>query len=83
VAYVGHRPSSWATKCSALKDKKRVVPCAAYLTGQYGVRDLYVGMPVVIGAGGVERIVEVKKAAFTKSCAAVQELVDASKKLLG
>ena len=44
---------------SYLKDKKRVLPCAAYLNGEYGVKDLYVGVPVVIGAGGVERIVEI------------------------
>jgi len=71
-----------------LKDKKRVLPCAAYLTGQYGINDLYVGVPVVIGAGGIERIVEIKmnateKAAFDKSCGAVRELVDAAKKLVG
>ena len=42
-----------------LRDKKRVLPCAAWLDGQYGVKDLYVGVPVVIGAGGVERIVEI------------------------
>ena len=57
---------------SYLKDKKRVLPCAAYLTGQYGVKDLYVGVPVVIGAGGVEKIVEIEldadeKAMFDKS----------------
>ena len=45
---------------SFLKDKKRVLPCAAHLTGQYGVDDLYVGVPCVIGAGGVERIVEIE-----------------------
>ncbi len=71
-----------------LKDKKRVLPCAALLTGQYGIDDLYVGVPVVIGAGGVERIVEIKlnpteKAAFEKSCAAVRELVEAAKSLIG
>jgi malate dehydrogenase len=71
-----------------LKDKKRVLPCAAWLTGQYGVKDLYVGVPVVIGEGGVERIVEIdlapaEKAAFDKSCGAVQELLDACKKLVG
>ena len=71
-----------------LKDKKRVLPCAAWLTGQYGMNELYVGVPVVIGAGGVERIVEVElnaseKQAFEKSCAAVRELVDAAKKLIG
>ena len=44
---------------SFLKDKKRVLPCAAHLTGQYGVDDLYVGVPCVLGAGGVEKIVEI------------------------
>ncbi len=71
---------------SYLRDKKRVVPCAAWLTGQYGVRDLYVGVPVVIGAKGIERIVEIalnaeEKAAFDKSVAAVRGLVDATKKI--
>jgi malate dehydrogenase len=71
-----------------LKDKKRVLPCAAWLTGQYGMKDLYVGVPVVLGAGGVEKIVEIQlnpaeKDAFEKSCAAVRELVDAAKKLIG
>ena len=65
-----------------------VLPCAAWLTGQYGISDLYVGVPVVIGAGGVERIVEIQlneqeKAAFEKSCNAVRELLDTSKKLVG
>lgn len=73
---------------SYLKDKKRVLPCAAWLTGQYGIRDLYVGVPVVIGAGGVERIIEIElnateRAAFEKSCAAVRELIDAARKLVG
>ena len=73
---------------SYLQDKKRVLPCAALLNGQYGQKDLYVGVPVVIGAGGVERIVEIEfnadeKAAFDKSCGAVKELIDASKKLGG
>ena len=54
-----------------------MLPCAALLNGEYGVKDLYVGVPVVIGAGGIERIVEIamnaeEKAAFDKSCAAVQ-----------
>src|SRR5437868_10426645 len=73
-----------------LRDKKRVLPCAAWLEGQYGVKDLYVGVPVVIGAGGVERIVEIElnpqeKAAFDKSAAAVRELIDVVKgtKILG
>src|SRR6202023_992670 len=64
-----------------LRDKKRVLPCAAWLDGQYGVKDLYVGVPVVIGAGGVERIVEIsldgeEKVAFDKSVGAVRELID-------
>ncbi len=69
-----------------LRDKKRVLPCAAWLTGQYGVRDLYVGVPVVIGAGGIERIVEIQlnsqeRAAFDASCAAVKTLVDIAKRM--
>jgi len=71
---------------SYLRDKKRVLPCAALLTGQYGVRDLYVGVPVVIGAGGIERIVEIsldaaEKAAFDESCAAVRTLVDIARNM--
>jgi len=72
---------------SYLRDKKRVLPCAAWLTGQYGVRNLYVGVPVVIGAKGVERIVEIKlnaeeKKQFNGSVAAVRNLVKATKKLI-
>jgi malate dehydrogenase len=67
-----------------LKDKKRLLPCAAHLSGQYGVDDLYVGVPVVIGAGGVERIVEIElnasaKANFDVSVDAVKELLVACK----
>jgi malate dehydrogenase len=73
---------------SYLRDKKRVLPCAAWLDGPYGVHGLYVGVPVVIGAGGVERIVEIalqpaERAAFDKSCAAVRELIEAARKLVG
>lgn len=65
-----------------LKDKKRVIPCAVNLTGQYGVNDLYVGVPCVIGAGGVERVVEIvlgeeAQANFTVSVDAVKELLAA------
>ena len=72
---------------SYLKDKKRVLPCAAYLDGEYGVTGLYVGVPVVIGAGGVEKIVEIRlnaneKTMFDSSVAAVRSLLDASKKIL-
>jgi malate dehydrogenase len=71
---------------SYLRDKKRVLPCAANLTGQYGKSNLYVGVPTVIGAGGVERIVEIsltaeEKAGFDKSAAAVVGLIDAVKKI--
>ena len=65
-----------------LKDKKRVLPCAAHLSGQYGVKNIYVGVPVVIGAGGVERIIEIdlnkaEQKMFDKSVAAVQALCEA------
>ncbi len=87
-AFYAPAASAIAMAESYLKDKKRVLPCAAWLDGQYGVNGLYVGVPVVIGAGGVEKIVEIaldpaEQAAFDKSCAAVQELIEASKKLVG
>ncbi len=87
-AFYAPAASAIAMAEAFLKDKKRVLPCAAWLTGQYGMKDLYVGVPVVIGAGGIEKIVEIElnaqeKAAFEKSCAAVRELVDAAKKLIG
>jgi malate dehydrogenase len=69
---------------SYLRDKRRVLPCAAHLNGEYGVKGMYVGVPVVIGANGVERIVEVtldaaEKAMFETSVKSVQTLVDACK----
>ena len=83
-AYYAPATSAIAMAESFLKDKKRLLPCAAHLTGQYGVDDLYVGVPVVIGAGGVERIVEIElnetaKANFDKSVEAVKELLVACK----
>jgi malate dehydrogenase len=83
-AFYAPATSALAMAESFLKDKKRVVPAAAYLTGQYGVDDLYVGVPVVIGAGGVERIVEIDldeaaKANFQVSVDAVRELLEACK----
>ncbi len=71
---------------SYLHDKKRVLPCAAWLSGEYGQRDIYVGVPVVIGAKGVERIVEIElnaaeRAMFEKSAAGVAALIDACKKI--
>ncbi|MBI1960324.1 MAG: malate dehydrogenase [Candidatus Rokubacteria bacterium] len=64
-----------------LKDKKKILPCAAYLDGQYGVKGLYVGVPVKLGRRGVEQVIEIKltpqeHAAFQKSAGAVRELVD-------
>ncbi|HEX9448365.1 MAG TPA: malate dehydrogenase [Dongiaceae bacterium] len=69
-----------------LKDKKRVLPCAAHLDGQYGVKGLYVGVPVIIGAGGVEKVVEIElnkaeKAEFNKSVEAVRGLIAVVRKL--
>jgi malate dehydrogenase len=85
-AYYAPASSAIAMAESYLKDYKRVLPCAAYLNGQYGVKDTYVGVPVVIGEKGVERIVEVtlndeEKAGFQKSVVAVHGLMDAAKKL--
>jgi malate dehydrogenase len=85
-AYYAPASSAIAMAESYLKDYKRVLPCAAYLDGQYGVKGTYVGVPVVIGEKGVERIVEVvlndeDKAGFTKSVSAVHGLMDAAKAL--
>src|SRR2546423_7819986 len=83
-AFYAPATSAIAMAESFLKDKKRVLPCAAHLTGQYGVKDTYVGVPVVLGEGGVERIVEVPlsstdKATFQKSVDAVHGLMAAAK----
>src|ERR1700678_3355407 len=85
-AFYAPAASAVAMAESYLRDKKRVLPCAAYLNGEYGVKDMYVGVPVVIGSKGVERIVEIELAgkdreAFDKSVGAVQGLVDACKKI--
>ena len=81
-AFYAPASSAIAMAESYLRNKKRVVPCAAYLNGEYGVRDLYVGVPVVIGAKGVERVVEIdlnsaERAMFDKSVESVRGLVDA------
>ncbi|UUL82648.1 malate dehydrogenase [Sphingomonas qomolangmaensis] len=83
-AYYAPASSAIAMAESFLKDKKRLLPCAAHLTGQYGVDNLYVGVPIVIGANGVERIVEIElnetaRANFDVSVEAVKELVVACK----
>ena len=85
-AFYAPAASAIAMAESYLKDKKRVLPCAAYLDGQYGVRGIYVGVPAVIGAGGVERVVELQlnkreQIMFNKSVAAVEGLIDACKRL--
>jgi len=85
-AFYAPAASAIAMAESYLKDKKRVLPCAVLLNGEYGQKDFYVGVPVVIGAGGVERIVEVQftpaeQAAFDKSCGAVKKLIEDFKKL--
>jgi malate dehydrogenase len=85
-AFYAPAASAIAMAESYLLDKKRVLPCAAWLSGEYGVKDIYVGVPVVIGAKGVERIVEIElnsgeRAMFEKSVASVQGLVEACKKI--
>jgi malate dehydrogenase len=85
-AFYAPAASAIAMAESYLRDKKRVLPCAAYLKGEYGVRDLYVGVPVVIGAKGVERVVEIEldkteRAMFEKSVSSVRGLVDACVKI--
>jgi malate dehydrogenase len=85
-AFYAPAASAIAMAESYLRDKKRVLPCAAYLNGQFGIKDTYVGVPVVIGAKGVERVVEIElenadRAAFDKSVAAVHGLMDACKKI--
>jgi malate dehydrogenase len=87
-AFYAPAESAIAMATSYLKDKKRVLPCATYLTGQYGLKDLYVGVPVVIGAGGAEKIVEfetndAEKAMFAKSVESVQGLMEACKAIDG
>ena len=83
-----YAPASSAVQMAEayLKDKKRVLPCAAYLTGQYGVKDMYVGVPTVIGAGGIERIIEIdlnktEQAMFEKSVNSVKSLCETCKTL--
>jgi malate dehydrogenase len=86
-AFYAPAASAIEMAASYLRDKRRVLPCAAWLTGQYGVKDLYVGVPTVIGAKGVEKIVEIslnadEKAMFDKSVNAVKELCTVATGLL-
>jgi malate dehydrogenase len=78
-----YAPSASAVEMveSILKDKKKVLPCAAYLEGEYGINGLFVGVPVKLGAKGIEQIYQIKlteeeKGMLAKSAASVQELVD-------
>ncbi|HSO62598.1 MAG TPA: malate dehydrogenase [Desulfobacterales bacterium] len=83
-----YAPSSAAVEMaeSILKDKKKILPCAAYLEGEYGIRDLFIGVPVKLGSKGVEQVIEIKltpeeQSALQKSAAAVQELKSVLAKL--
>ncbi|MDB5588805.1 MAG: malate dehydrogenase [Devosia sp.] len=83
-AFYAPATSAIAMAESYLKDKKRVLPAAAYLDGQYGVKGTYVGVPVVIGAGGAEKVIEIslnsaEQKAFDKSVGAVEGLIEACK----
>jgi malate dehydrogenase len=85
-AFYAPASSAIAMAESYLRDKKRMLPAAAWLNGEYGVKDLYVGVPVVIGAKGVERVVEIElngpeRTMFEDSAKAVETLVDACKKI--
>ena len=71
---------------SYLKDLKKELPCAAYINGEYGVKDIYAGVPVIIGKDGVEKIIQLElnneeKENFNKSIKAVEELFNAAKKI--
>ena len=83
-----YAPASAAVEMaeSIIKDKKKILPCAVYLQGEYGLEDLFIGVPVKLGAGGVEEIIEItltadEKSALQNSADAVQELKDVLKKL--
>ncbi len=83
-AFYAPAASGIAMAESYLKDQRRVLPCAAYLSGEYGVKDSYIGVPVVIGANGVEKVMEIalddaEKAMFAKSVASVNGLIAACK----
>ena len=83
-AFYAPAESAIAMASSYLKDKKRVLPCAVHLSGEYGLKDMYVGVPAVIGAGGVEKVIQfptddTEKAMFAKSVASVQGLMAACK----
>ena len=85
-AFYGPAASGVEMAESYLKDQNKILPCAAYLNGEYGINDLYVGVPVVIGANGIQKVVELdldveEKKHFDISIDAVKELFDAAKKI--
>ncbi len=85
-AYYAPAAAAIAMAAAYLRDEKRLLPCAAYLDGEYGYRDLYMGVPAVIGGAGVEKVVTIElsadeKAMLDKSAAAVRELIEAGRKL--
>jgi malate dehydrogenase len=84
-AYFAPASSAIAMAESYLLDQKRLLPCAAFLSGEYGYRDIYMGVPVIIGRGGVERVVEIaltteEKAMLDKSASSVKAIVEVVKK---
>lgn len=85
-AFYAPAASAIAMAESYLRDQKRILPCAAWLSGEYGISDLYVGVPVIIGANGVEKVIELEltaeeKEAFTKSVTSVRSLIADTKKI--
>jgi len=85
-AFYAPAESAIAMAKAYLKDKKRILPCAAHLAGQYGLKDMFVGVPALIGAGGVEKVIEfpmddAERQMFAKSVASVQGLIAACKEI--
>ena len=80
-AYYAPAAATFQMIRSILLDEKRMLPCAVYLNGEYGAKDIYMGVPVVLGKEGVEKIVEIKftkeeRAHFRKSCLSVRKMVE-------
>jgi malate dehydrogenase len=85
-AYYAPASSAIQMARAFLHDEKRLIPCAAFLRGEYGYRDLYIGVPVILGGSGVEKVVEIaldpgEKQMLDNSAKAVRELIEASKRL--
>jgi len=80
-AYYAPSAAAYEMVDSILRDRKKILPCAAFLEGEYGLRDIYMGVPVMLGSNGVEKIIEIKltddeRAALDKSAASVREMVN-------